>query len=414
VGGTVRRGRNWRGLLAGAAQRLWRFRLRSALAIACAALGVAGAITAVNYASGGRAQILEQIRRLGTNLVIVSAEQSRAIADRERTGDIVTTLVEADYAAVTRELPAIRRSSAMVWQDLRLKAGYLSKISRVAGVEPDYFPMKTWRLAGGAWFDATDLRRSARVAVLGAKASRDLFNDRSPVGERIFINRITFEVIGVLEERGPGLDGTNEDDHVFIPLTTAMRRVLNRDYYHALLLELPSPEQVEPAVGALRELLRVRHRSSAKRPDDFRVQSQSDLVQNQLAAADRLAFLVRWIAASALLVAGLGMLAIAWIGVRDRTREIGTRRALGATSGDIFVQFTAEALALATLGVATGVVAGLAASRFAASLGGVPALFDVPNAMLAVTVALLLNLAFASVPAVRAARLDPIVALRTE
>jgi putative ABC transport system permease protein len=369
---------------------------------------------AVNYASGGRAQVLEQIRRLGTNLVIVSAEQSRAIAGRERTGDIVTTLVEADYLAVRHELPAVQRASAMVWQDLRLKAGYPSKTGRVVGVEPDYFPMKAWTTTGGAFFDATELRRSGRVAVIGARVSRDLFDDRSPVGERIFINRIPFDVVGVLAERGPGLDGTDEDGHVFIPLTTAMRRVLNRNHYHALLLELPSPEQVEPAVTGLRDLLRVRHRSSAKRPDDFRVQSQSDLVRNQLAAADRLAFLVRWIAASALFVAGLGMLAIAWIGVRDRTREIGTRRALGATASDIFVQFTAEALALAALGVATGVLLSAAASRVAAGAGGVPAVFDGQTATAAVALALLLNLAFGSVPAVRAARLDPIVALRTE
>jgi putative ABC transport system permease protein len=395
-------------------QRLWRYRLRSALAIACAALGVAGAITAVNYASGGRAQILTQIRRLGTNLVVVSAEPSRAVAGRERTGDIVTTLVDADYAAIRRELPAIRRASAMVWQDLRLKAGYLSRVGRVVGVEPDYFPMKAWTTADGRWFDGEDLRRSARVAVMGARASRDLFNDQSPVGERIFINRIPFDVIGVLDERGPGLDGTDEDSQVFVPLTTAMRRVLNRDHYHALLLELPTPGQVEPGAVTLRQLLRVRHRSTAKRPDDFRVQSQTDLVRSQLAAADRLAFLVRWIAVSALLVAGLGMLAIAWIGVRDRTREIGTRRALGATAGDIFLQFSVEALALASLGVAVGVLVGLTASRIAASAAGLPLVLDATNATIAMAVALVLNVAFASLPAVRAARLDPIVALRYE
>lgn len=408
------RPRNWGALLATVGQRLWRYRLRSALAIACAALGVAGAITAVNYASGGRAQILTQIRRLGTNLVVVSAEPSRAVAGRERTGDIVTTLTEADYIAIRREVPAIRGASAMVWQDLRLKAGYLSRVGRVVGVEPDYFPMKAWSTTGGRWFDAEDLRRSARVAVIGARVGRDLYNDQSPLGERIFINRIPFDVIGVLDERGPGLDGTDEDSQVFIPLTTAMRRVLNRTYYHALLLELPRPEQVEPAAATLRQLLRVRHRSTAKRPDDFRVQSQSDLVRNQLAAADRLAFLVRWIAVSALLVAGLGMLAIAWIGVRDRTREIGTRRALGATSGDIFVQFSAEALALASIGVTVGVLAGLAASRIAAMGAGLPLVLDTTNAAIAVVVALFLNVAFASLPAVRAARLDPIVALRAE
>jgi putative ABC transport system permease protein len=411
---TGARSRNWGALLATVGQRLWRYRLRSVLAIACAALGVAGAITAVNYASGGRAQILTQIRRLGTNLLVISAEPSRAVAGRERTGDIVTTLTEADYLAIRREVPAIRSASGMVWQDLRLKAGYLSKVGRVVGVEPGYFPMKAWTTAGGRWFDAEDLRRSARVAVIGARVSRDLYNDVSPVGERIFINRIPFEVIGVLDERGPGLDGTDEDGHVFVPLTTAMRRVLNRNHYHALLLELPTPQQVESTATTLRQLLRVRHRSTAKRPDDFRVQSQTDLVRSQLDAADRLAFLVRWVAVSALLVAGLGMLAIAWIGVRDRTREIGTRRALGATSGDIFLQFTIEALALASLGVAVGVLAGVVASRIAAATAGLPLVVDTTNAAIAVVVALVLNLVFVSLPALRAARLDPIVALRYE
>jgi putative ABC transport system permease protein len=404
----------WWPLLRSAAGRLWRYRLRSLLAISCAALGVAGAITAVNYASGGRSEILGQIRRLGTNLVIVSAEQSRAVAGRERTGDIVTTLTAADYAALRESLPEVARSSALVWQDLRLKAGFLSKVARVVGTEPDYFPMKAWTLTTGDAYTGEALRRSARVAVLGARVARDLYDDQDPLGQRLFISRVPFEVVGVLAERGPGLDGTDEDNQVFIPLPTALRRVLNRDHYHAILLELADADAVEPGVTAARELLRVRHRSGPKRPDDFRVQSQSDLVTTQRAAAARLTFLVRWIAGAALLVAGLGMLAIAWIGVRDRTREIGTRRALGATARDIFVQFTAEALALAAIGVGLGVLGGVVATRLAAASAGLPVVLDPANAVLAVSVAVLVNLVAAAVPALRAARLDPIAALRYE
>lgn len=391
-----------------------RYRLRSALVIACAALGVAGAVTAVNYASGGRQQILEKIQRLGTNIVVVSAKQSRAVAGRERTGTIVTTLGEPDYLALRREVLGPVVSSARVSAPLRLKAGFLSKISPVIGVEPDYFPMKSWALETGMFFDADDIRRSARVALLGFTVARDLYETENPVGERLFINRVPFEVIGVLRERGPGLDATNEDGQVYVPLTAAMRRLLNIDYYNAILFEIPKVSEMDEAERDITALLRVRHRISAFRPDDFQVQSQRELIETQLAAADRLAFLVGWIGFSALLVAGLGILAIAWIAVRDRTTEIGTRRALGATTADIFFQFAFEATVLATIGVTAGLLLGWWASLFAAKQAELVFIFDATNAGLAVGVAFVLNLVFASWPAIRAARLDPIRALQHE
>lgn len=395
-------------------RQLWRYPLRSLLVIGCAALGVAGAITAVNYASGGREQVLEQIRRLGVNVVVVSAQQSRAVADRARTGQIVTTLTEADYLALRREIPGIVRSSAVASTGLRLKAGYLSKVAPVSGVEPDFFPLRAWTLAEGELFDAEDLRRSARVALLGHAVARDLYGDESPVGERLFINRVPFEVVGVLTERGPGLDATNEDGQVFVPLTTAMRRLLNVDYYNAILLEMADSGALAATARDVTALLRVRHRISPFRPDDFQVQTQTTLIETQLAATSRLGFLVGWIGRSGLLVAGLGILAIAWISVRDRTREIGTRRALGAPAPAVFFQFAFEAAVLAGIGVLAGLALGWAASRAVAAQAGLPFVFDQRNAGQALGLALALNLAFASWPALRAARLDPIQALRHE
>ena len=395
-------------------RQLRRFRLRSALVVLCAALGVAGAIMAVNYASGGQQQVLEQIRRLGTNVVVVSAKESRAVAGRERTGTIVTTLVEADYRAIEREWLGPVRSSARVSAPLRLKAGFLSKVATVVGVEPDYFPMKSWVLADGHFFGHDDIRRSARVAVLGHTAARDLFGDAQPVGERLFINRVPFEIIGVLTERGSGLDNTNEDGQVFVPLTAAMRRLLNIDYYNSILFEIPAVGDMAQAERGIVDLLRTRHRITPFRPDDFQVQSQRELIDTQLASSRRLGFLVRWIGFSALFVAGLGILAIAWIAVRDRTREIGTRRALGATAADIFFQFVFEATVLATIGVVIGLGLGFWGSRITAGQSGIAFVFDTPNAVLAVCMALVLNLLFASWPALRAARLDPIRALQHE
>jgi putative ABC transport system permease protein len=395
-------------------RQMWRYRLRSALVISCAALGVAGAITAVNYAAGGRQGILEQIERLGTNLVVISAKQSRAVAGRERTGTIVTTLVESDYLALRRELLGAAPSSAMVSAPLRLKAGFLSKVSPVIGVEPDYFPMKSWALVKGRFFDDDDIRRSARVVLLGHTVARDLFETEDPVGERLFINRVPFEVIGLLHERGPGLDATNEDAQVYVPLTAAMRRLLNIDYYNSILFEIPDLSTMEQVETAILGLLRTRHRISAFRPDDFQVQSQRELIDTQIASADRLGFLVSWIGFSALVVSGLGILAIAWIAVRDRTREIGTRRALGATAFDVFFQFAFEATVLATIGVSGGLFLGWWVSGITAERAGLVFVFDIANAALALTVAFTMNLFFASWPAIKAARLDPIRALQHE
>ncbi|MEO7386866.1 MAG: ABC transporter permease [Gammaproteobacteria bacterium] len=405
---------HWQSLLPGIVRQIWRFKLRSCLAILCAALGVAGATTAVNFASGGREQVLGQIRRLGSNLISITAEQSRGVADRTRTGTVVTTLVPDDYAAIRRDNAGIVRSSARVSGLLRLKAGYLSRQAPVSGVEAAWFPMKVLDVATGTLFAAEDDRRSARVAVLGATVAGDLYEGESPIGERLFINRVPFEVIGVLRERGQGLDGTSEDGQVYVPLNTAMRRLLDMDHYAGISLEIDGPDRMQGVTAAITAQLRERHRMSAQRPDDFRVQSQTDLIGAQRAAADRLAFLVRWIGRSGLLVAGLGILAIAWISVRDRTREIGTRRALGATASDIFLQFAAEAGLLATVGALVGLLTGLLASRILAARTALPLVIDGSNALTALLLAIGLNLVFVSGPALRAARMDPIRALRHE
>jgi len=392
--------------------QLWRYRVRSLLVMACAALGVAGSIAAVNYASGGRQQVIEQVARLGTNVIVVSALQDRGRGGRARSGAIVTTLREADYRAIRREVPQIVRSSALVSSGLRLKAGGLSKVAPVVGCEPDFFHIRHWALSDGEPFDDIQLRRSARVALLGATVAKDLFGADSPVGERLFINRVPFEVIGVLAERGQGLDVTNEDAQVYVPLTAAMRRLMNAEHYGSLVLEVGEFAQLPGAVREVTALLQERHRTGRFRPDDFSVLNQQDLADTRLAAATRLGFFVRWIGLSALLVAGVGVLAMAWITVRDRTREIGTRRALGATAADVFFQFAFEAMVLATAGAALGVAMGWAVSALVAVRAGLPFVFDLGNATLAFALAVVVNLAFVSWPARRAARLDPITALR--
>ncbi|HMB30030.1 MAG TPA: ABC transporter permease [Blastocatellia bacterium] len=393
---------------------IWRFRLRSSLILLSATLGVAGVISSVNYASGGRLQVLNQIRRLGTNVVNVTPQQSRSVSGRARTGSIVTTLVEQDYLAIRRELPSLARSSALATAGFRLKASDFSKTTSVVGCEPDYFRIKSWSLERGDFFEASDLRKSARVAILGHTVARDLFGDEAAVGRRLFINRAPFEVVGVLAELGQGLDVANEDNQVFVPLSTAMRRLMNVEYYSGLVFELDRWEVMDDGAKAIANLLRRRHRSSPKQPEDFQVQNQKELIDTQTASAESLAFFVRWIGLSGLIVSGLGALAISWIAVKERTVEIGARRALGATACDIFFQLLFEAAVVSSLGSAFGLAAGWQSSRLIAEQAHLPFVFDWTNARVALAFAVALNLTFALLPSGKAARLDPIRALKYE
>jgi putative ABC transport system permease protein len=404
----------YRYLAAGACRQMRRHHLRSALMVSCVALGAAAIIMSVNYASSGREQVLDQIRRMGTNTVMVTAQQSRATAGRARTGTLVTTLRTADYAALRRDVPGIVRSSAVVNESFRLKAGDFSKVAPIVGCEPAYFAIKSWPLQAGETFDATDLRRSARVALVGHTVAVDLYGTDSAVGQRLFINRVPFDVVGVLTERGQGLDIANQDEEVYIPLTTAMRRLLNRDYFNALVFEIADWNEMDASARMMGDVMRGRHRTAERQRPDFQIQNQKELVDTQLASSAKLAFFIRWIGVSGLIVSGLGVLAIAWMSVRDRTTEIGTRRALGAAASEVFLQFVFEAAVLALLGCAIGLWIGYAGSALVAVRAHLPRVFDRSAAAGALGTAALISLLFSAWPAVRAARLDPIRALAHE
>ncbi len=393
---------------------MWRYRLRSSLLMLSAALGVSGVVCSVNYGASGTRQILDQIRRMGTNVLMIAPAQSRAIAGRARTGAPVTSLVERDYRAIKSEVLSRTRSSALVTQSFWNKAGDLSKNAAVMGCEPDYFAIKDWSTAEGELFDSTQERTAARVALLGHTVANDLFGTSSPLGQRMMINRVPFTVIGVLTERGQGLDVSNEDNQIYVPLSTAMRRLMNLDHYGGIVLEIDSLTGMDAAAEQSRSVLHQLHHIQRNQPDDFQIQNQKSLLDTQMAAAKRLDFFLQWIAASALAVSGLGIVAITWIAVKERTHEIGTRRALGATATDIFFQVTCETAALALGGGLLGVAVSWPASRLISNSVGLPFVFDRNSAALAFAAAAALNLAFSILPSRKAAALSPIEALRYE
>lgn len=393
---------------------LWRYRLRSALLMLSAALGVDGVVCSVNYGAGGSKQILDQIRRMGTNVLIITPAESRVIAGRARTGGAVTTLVERDYSAIRKELSTRTRSSAVVTGSFSVKAGDLSKNTVVLGCEPDYFAIKDWPLLAGDAFDTAQERGAARVAVVGHTVAVDVFGSSSPLGQRMMINRVPFVVIGVLTERGQGLDVSNEDNQVYVPLITAMRRLMNVDHYGAIVVEIDAMRSMNAASGQMRSLLRTRHRIRLNQADDFQIQNQKTLLDTQMAAAARLDFFLGWIAASALTVSGLGIVAITWIAVKERTHEIGTRRALGATRTDIFFQVSFETAALALTGSLVGVAVSWPASRLISDSAGLPFVFERGTAAFAFAAAMTMDLVFSVLPCRKAASVSPIEALRYE
>jgi putative ABC transport system permease protein len=393
---------------------LWRYRLRSALVMFSAALGVTGVVCSVNYGASGTQKVLDQIRRLGTNVLIITPASSRPVAGRARTGEAVTTLVERDYIAIRREVLTRARSSAIVTASYWVKAGDLSKNAVIVGCEPDYFTIKNWPVTAGDLFDATQVRAASRVALLGHTVANDLFGNSSPIGQRIMINRVPFTVSGVLAERGQGLDVGNEDNQVYVPLATAMRRLMNADHYNAIVLEIDNLDAMDAAAAMIRSMLHHAHHIQFNQRDDFQVQNQKTLLDTQQAAANRLGLFLRWIAGSALLVSGLGMLGITWIAVKERTAEIGIRRALGATATDIFFQVLFESTALAVLGCALGFTISWPLSRIITSSPGLPLVFDFRSAALAFTAAGILNVLFALWPSSKAACVSPLAALGYE
>jgi putative ABC transport system permease protein len=402
-------------LMAGSLRLIWRFRLRSGLILLSALLGVGGVISAINYAEEGRWKVLNRIQRLGTNVLVVTPELSHNVGGRAKTGTIVTTLVAADYAEILREIPEIERSSAAVTTSFLVKAGALAKSNcPVMGTEPDFARIRHWQTSEGEFYGIREMRQSARVAVLGSTVRRDLFGSESPIGKRMFINRVPFEVMGVLEERGQGLDATNEDNQVYVPLSTAMRRLANVDYFSSILFAVTSWDRMDETTEAIRQVLKKRHRVADNFPQDFQIQSQKALIDAEATSSNRLTFLVRWVGLSGLVVSGLGILAICWISVGERVGEIGIRRALGARKSDIFFQFLFEALVISVMGCFAGLITGWRSTESIAERAELPFLFDWPNAKLVVGFAVSLNLLFALIPSRRAARLDPIRALKAE
>jgi len=388
-------------------------KVRTGLALLGIVIGVAAVVAMVAIGQGTRAEVLRKVESMGTDLLTVSAAQLRVIAGRQQqAGAVAITLTEEDAQAIAEEVPSVAVVAPA--QNQRLQAKFEDQITTtsVVGTTPDYQTVRNVHPIAGEFFDEEQGRSSARVAVLGQTVVLNLFAGADPVGETIRLGRVPFTVIGVLEPKGLDISGKDQDDQIFIPLRTALRRVFNLTYLSAIYVSAREADRMEAAATAITDLLRERHRLRPGAADDFVVQNQAAVLQAQAAVSGTFTLLLGSLGGVSLLVGGVGILAIMLISVRERTREIGIRRALGARRKDILLQFLIETSLLSVIGGVSGVVIGVAAGKVVSLATGWPMLIPWVMALVAVVFSALLGFLFGVYPARKAAALDPIIALR--
>jgi putative ABC transport system permease protein len=395
-----------------AARSTWSQRRRTWPAAIGIAVGVAAMIAMVGVGEGARRSVVERIRAMGTDLVIVSAGQVKVIAGRPRQLGNVTTLTLDDADAIARECPSVARMAPVQSRKLPIKAGDLSASTTVVGSTADLLPVRNLEVAEGRAFDGEEARAALRVAVLGPTVVRNLFGGRSPAGETLRIGGVPFEILGVLAPKGLDASGNDQDDVVIVPIRTALRRLFNVDHLSNVYAS-GRTGHAAAAAGEIAAVLRERHRVGRARADDFTVQNQADALATEESAAASFTLLLGSVSAVALLIGGVGVLAVMLIAVRERLREIGLRRAIGASRRDILLQFVGEAIVIGVAGSLTGLVAGAAAAHVASAVGGWPVLVSAPSAVRAIVVSTLVAVGFGAVPARRAARVDPATSLRS-
>jgi len=388
--------------------------LRTLLSIAGVVVGVGAVILMVAVGQGAERRILDRIGGMGTDLITVNAAPARLMMGRQRTVATVTTLTARDARAIAEDCPHVVAAVPAVSQSFVVHWEGRNSSTTVVGMAADGFRIRRIRLASGRPFAADDDRLRRRVAVIGQTVARNIFGTADPVGQDIRIGRVTFEVIGTARLRGTDATGMDQDDMVFVPLETAMRRLLNIPYIQTIYVQARSSAWMDRVEREVREQLRERQRLTEGRPDAFTIQNQQTLIRTERDAARAMTLLIGSVAGIALLVGGVGIMAVMLIAVRERSREIGLRRALGARLRDIRVQFLVEAVLLAGSGSVLGITIGIAVTSAAARLGGWNAELSWPAAAMALGCSMTVGVVFGVYPALRASRLEPIQALRAD
>ena len=396
-----------------AMRALARNKLRSFLTMLGIVIGVGAVVAMVAIGQGAKASIQSAIEKMGANMMILLPGSSSA--GGIRWGDSsVTTLTPEDAAAIQRECPAVAAVSPHVRFSAQVVNGDRNWSTTIEGASPEWEEIRSWPAASGAYFTAQDVRGATKVCLLGKTVVKWVFGEEDPVGRMVRIRGLPFKVLGVLAEKGQSTWGQDLDNTVLVPYTTGQKKFLGITHIQRVYLSAASTAAMPEAEAQIRSLLRQRHKLQPRDDDDFTVRNQVEMNSAMQETSDTMTGLLASIAAVSLVVGGIGIMNIMLVSVTERTREIGLRMAVGATGGNILLQFLIEAATLSLLGGVIGLGVGVAASELIAIEKGWPILISIPSMVLSYFFAAAVGLFFGFYPAHLASRLDPVEALRYE
>lgn len=408
-----------------ALRTIFRHRLRSFLTILGILIGVAAVVTVIGVGAGSQHQVLQRVESLGANLLFI--EPGMLENGGMRLEHHTPTLTSRDIEAIRQWVPGIQSAAPSIYADARVLYRNRNWISLIQGTTRDYFPLRGWTLARGRVFTELEATRARKVAILGHTVARELFNHgernaestAAAIGKTIRIGKTPFIVIGVLQRKGQAPGGADQDDKVLIPLSTARLRIIGLSQTHPgaihyAHLRVNDPHQIHQTIADIQQVLRHQHRIPDGQPNDFFINDLTAIQESMTEATRTLTFWLTSVAAISLVVGGISIMNVMLVAVRERTEEIGLRRAVGATKRDIRNQFLIEATCLTSIGGLSGLLLGSGLVVLIAHLRDFPVVIPPSAILLALGSAAVVGVISGLYPALLAARLDPIRALKQE
>jgi putative ABC transport system permease protein len=396
-----------------ALKALNRNKMRTSLTMLGMIIGVSAVITMVALGNGAQAAIEEQIRGAGTNMITIFP--GNFTSGGVRMGEGQSPRLKAEDAQALRGLAEAAYVAEGIQNSQQIIAVNQNWRASIVGTNVDYQMVKSWPMKYGSFFSEQDVQSAAKVVTLGVNVSNILFGeDVDPTGESVRIRNHVVKVLGVMAPKGASSSGQNQDDQVFMPYTTVQKKLTGQPNLNYIVVSAASGDQINQTAEAVKAMLRVTHDLAPGEEDDFRVQTQDDLVAMRTEATGTLTSLLAGIAAVSLMVGGIGIMNIMLVSVTERTREIGLRMAIGARGRDVLNQFLVEALLISLVGGGLGIAAGFGAAEFVKWYRAWPAVIPADSIVLAFGVAAGIGVFFGYYPATKAAGLDPIEALRFE